>query len=121
MQIKFFLKMYELIKHILLLSVLVYSKAGLPIIRQSKDLSDFIKKQKNERNYFLYEKEIEVSPLEIQIEAQISKKQNKFGYFMEIIFSKILNKENFDEDELHKNSYALRFTLSNDKEGKDFL
>jgi len=121
MQIRFFLKVLEFIKHFLLLSLLVYSIDGLPIIRQSKDLSDFIKKSKNEINYFFYEKEIKVSPLEIQIEAQISKKQNKFGYFIEIIFAKILNKENFDEDELHKNSYIMRFTLSNDVEGKDFL
>ena len=90
-------------------------------MRQSKDLSDFIKKSRNEINYFFYEKEIKVTPLEIQIEAQISKNQNKLCHFIEIIFAKTLNKENFDEDELHKKSYIMRFTLSNDEKGEDFL
>ena len=121
MKIRFFLNTRKFLKYILLLSLLAYSIASYPIIRQSKHLSDFLKKSENESNYFFYEKKIKVSPLEIQIEAEISKDQNKFGYFIEIIFANILNTENFDEDELHMNSFIMRFTLSNEEEGEDFL
>ena len=121
MKIRCFLNICKFLKYILLLSLLSYSIASYPIIRQSKHLSDFLKKSENESNYFFYEKKIKVSPLEIQIEAEISKDQNKFGYFIEIIFANILNTENFDEDELHMNSFIMRFTLSNEEEGEDFL
>ena len=95
--------------------------AGFFKAEKAIDLLHFSKVSRNMYDYFFYEEKIPIFPLEIQISTEVAKGENLSRYFFEIIFAKTLNKDKYDEDELYKNSYILRFNLSKDKAKEDFL